>query len=293
MRTEILLAPIKRKPSFFWLMALLLAVYAYVMGTLFHAEWGEPESSHGPIIFILAMWLLYRRWDEESVAPTLGAWRAALVMVLFGGAAVLYLLGMVGQISQLSYGSIIPFLFAGVLLFQNTGFRFRWLFPVLFVLFSVPLPGFIVDPLTLPMKLLVSDVTEHLLSVMGYPIARSGVILYLGPYQMQVADACAGLRTLFMLEALGLLYLNLVEHSSIVRNVGLTLLVVPISFISNTVRVTLLCLITYHFGDAAGQGFLHEFAGIALFIVALLLLLASDAGLRRVSHLQSTSANVA
>jgi exosortase/archaeosortase family protein len=57
--------------------------------------------------------------------------------------------------------------------------------------------------------------------------------------------------------------------------------------------VTLLCLITYHFGDAAGQGFLHEFAGIALFIVALLLLLASDAGLRRVSHLQSTSANVA
>jgi len=293
MRTDILLAPIKRKPTFFWLMALLLAVYAYVVASLFGGEWGEPESSHGPIIFILAMWLLYRRWDEGSVSSALSASRTALVMVLFVVAAALYVLGNVGQISQLSYGSIIPFLFAGVLLFQNSGFRIRWLFPVLFVLFSIPLPGFIVDPLTLPMKLLVSDVTEHVLSDMGYPIARSGVILYLGPYQMQVADACAGLRTLFMLEALGLLYLNLLEHSSIVRNVGLMLLVVPISLISNTVRVTLLCLITYHFGDAAGQGFLHEFAGIALFVVALLLLLASDAGLRLMSHRHSTTANSA
>jgi exosortase/archaeosortase family protein len=70
-------------------------------------------------------------------------------------------------------------------------------------------------------------------------------------------------------------------------------LVVPISFTSNVVRVTLLCLITYHFGDAAGQGFLHEFAGIALFVVALVLLLASDAGLRRVSHRYSAAARVA
>jgi exosortase B len=291
-RTDRYLAPIREKPNFFRLMALVFTVYAFVMANLLNAEWGEPESSHGPIIFLLAIWLLYRRWDERNVAPELSVWRTVGVVALFGFAAVLFVLGVVGQISQLSYGSIIPFLLSGVLLFQNTGSRFRLLFPVLFVFFSIPLPGFIVDPLTLPMKLLVSDVTEHLLSVTGYPIARSGVILYLGPYQMQVADACAGLRTLFMLEALGLLYLNLVEHSSIIRNIGLTMLVVPISFISNIVRVTLLCLITYHYGDEAGQGFLHEFAGIALFVVALLLLLASDAGLRRVSHGHPTEANV-
>jgi exosortase B len=281
------LAPIRLKPNFFRLMALLLAVYAVVITRLLNAEWGEPESSHGPIILLLAMWLLYRRWDERNIAPSLSVSRTVAVLALFGLAAVVFVLGVVGEISQLSYGSIIPFLFAGVLLFENRGFRLRLLFPVLFVLFSIPLPGFIVDPLTLPMKLLVSDVTEHLLGFMGYPIARSGVILYLGPYQMQVADACAGLRTLFMLEALGLLYLNLVEHGSVVRNVGLALLVVPISLISNTVRVTLLCLITYHFGDEAGQGFLHEFAGIALFLCALLLLLAADAGLRRLANRHS------
>jgi exosortase/archaeosortase family protein len=88
-----------------------------------------------------------------------------------------------------------------------------------------------------------------------------------------VADACAGLHTLLTLEALGLLYLNIVRRDSLFRNVGLALLIVPISFAANVIRVMALSLITYHFGDAAGQGFLHGFAGMALFLSALLLIM--------------------
>ena len=144
------------------------------------------------------------------------------------------------------------------------------------MLFMIPLPGGLVATLTLPMKMAVSYVTEHILFWVGYPIARTGVILQLGQYQLLVADACAGLQTLLTLEALGLFYLNVVRHTSVFRNVALAILIVPISFTANVVRVIVLSLITYHFGDAAGQGFLHGFAGLVLFVSALLLIIGVD-----------------
>ena len=107
-------------------------------------------------------------------------------------------------------------------------------------------------------------------------MGRSGVILTVGPYQLLVADACAGLNSLFTLEALGMLYLNLMNYTSALRTVMLAILIVPISFASNVVRVIILVLVTYHFGDEAGQGFVHGFAGMVLFMVALVLILFTD-----------------
>ena len=144
------------------------------------------------------------------------------------------------------------------------------------MLFMIPLPGALVDALTLPMKMAVSYVAENVLFMAGYPVARTGVILQIGQYKLLVADACAGLQTLFTLEAMGLLYLNLIRRDSLFRNVSLAILIVPISFVANVIRVITLTLITYHFGDEAGQGFLHGFAGIVLFMSALLLIMAVD-----------------
>jgi exosortase len=129
---------------------------------------------------------------------------------------------------------------------------------------------------TQPLKSAVSAVASSLLYQLGYPVGRSGVILTVGPYQLLVADACAGLNSLFTLEALGLLYMNLMQYTSAARNVALALLIVPISFAANVVRVIILVLVTYHFGDAAGQGFVHGFAGMVLFIVALTFILFTD-----------------
>jgi exosortase B len=153
-------------------------------------------------------------------------------------------------------------------------------FPLFFMLFLVPLPASLVDSITQPLKLAVSSVATSVLFNVGYPIARTGVILQIGQYQLLVADACAGLHTLFSLEAMGLLYLNVVRHTSLLRNIALAILIVPISFMANVIRVMVLALITYHFGDEAGQGFLHGFAGLVLFMTALMFIIATDSGLR-------------
>ena len=81
---------------------------------------------------------------------------------------------------------------------------------------------------------------------------------------------------MFTLEALGMLYMNLMRYTSAARNVTLAVMLIPIAFCANIGRVMILVLVTYYFGDAAGQGFVHGFAGMVLFLIALLLMLGLD-----------------
>lgn len=251
-----------------------LAMYVPAFWGLLHGIWGSEEQAHGPIILILSLWLIWRSWNEMLALPAQPAPGLAWPLLVF--ALVLYMLGMSQQVDAFTIASFIISVAAILLMKRGTpALRLLW-FPFFFMLFMIPLPGAIVSALTLPMKMAVSYVTEVLLYAAGYPIARTGVILQIGPYQLLVADACAGLQTLLTLESLGLFYLNVVRHTSAFRNIALALLIIPISFTANVIRVCVLTLITYHFGDAAGQGFLHGFAGMVLFVSALILIIAVD-----------------
>jgi len=248
---------------------------------LFTGAWIGEEQGHGPIIFFLAIWLIWRKWPEMLAAIAPGApantWLGWPVLAI---GLMSHLLGRSQKILMFEVASIILVMAAIVLLkFGSRALRALW-FPFFFMLFMVPLPSELVAAVTMPMKMAVSWVTEHILFALGYPISRSGVVLQMGQYQLLVADACAGLQTLLTLEALGLFYLNLMRHPSAFRNITLALLIIPISFTANVIRVIALTLITYYFGDAAGQGFLHGFAGMVLFVTALLLILAVDNGLQ-------------
>ena len=236
--------------------------------------WQSPDQSQGPLMLLAAGWLLFDRRDAIAAVPNRPA--HGLGGAMLGIGLLLYVVGRSQSIWIFEVGSQIFVFTALVLLFKGrAALRLAW-FPIFFLVFMVPLPGPLVAAVTGPLKAGVSRISSELLFAMGYPVSRSGVILTVGPYLILVADACAGLTSMFSLEAVGLLYLNIVRQSSTFRNVALTVLVVPIAFCSNVVRVLVLVLVTYHFGDAAGRGFLHGFAGMLLFIVALLLIVAVD-----------------
>jgi exosortase B len=170
-----------------------------------------------------------------------------------------------------------------------SGVRALW-FPLLFLCFMVPLPGMLVDMITGSLKQQVSVVAENVLYLAGYPIARNGVIISIGQYQLLVADACSGLNSMFSLTALGLLYLYIMNYRNWLH-IGLILLaILPIAFLANVIRVMALVLITYYFGDEAGQGFAHGATGMVLFIVALLMLMAYDSLLRLTLFRQRSTA---
>ena len=257
----------------------LAAMYVPTFVDLFMGLWRSDEQMHGPIILAVCLYLFWSLRNTVQDAPV--APRPAIAWPLIAIGLVAYILGRSQDIILFELGSLLWILPALLLLQRGTAALKACWFPIFFLLFMIPLPGPIVDMLTLPMKTFVSWATEHILYALGYPISRNGVILYLGQYQLLVADACAGLHTLFSLEAMGLFYLHLTRHESWGRNTALAILIIPISLTANTIRVITLSLITYHFGDEAGQGFLHGFAGMVLFVVALVMVMGADALLGR------------
>ena len=245
--------------------------------------WMDDEHAHGPLILCVSLWLLWTRWNKVpdlanlEAAPAL-AWLCLLV------AAALYI---PGRALDIIYFETAAFIWAmtGIVFMAGGRVLFHAVkFPLFFMIFMVPLPNSLVGPLTNWLKLAVSNVTVETLSLLGLPIAQAGVTLSIGNYDLLVSDACSGMRTLFMLEAMGILYLSMVRHPSMLRNIMLPIFIIPISFVANVIRVIVLVLITYYFGDEAGQGFMHGFAGIVLFLAGLLIMLSTDKLLRKLSE---------
>lgn len=252
----------------------LLVLYVPTLFMLARTIWPTDEQGHGPIVLAIAAWLAWQRRSALRALPASVVSWAGTPLFVFGLAG--YVLGRSQSIDTLEVGSFIPVALGLLLLTKGwRGVRVM-AFPLFFVLFMIPLPGLLVQTITTPLKAGASYAAETILHAIGYPVARSGVLLYVGPYQLLVADACAGLNSMFTLEAMGLLYLNIMRYTSIARNVALAVLTIPIAFAANVIRVITLILVTFHLGDAAGQGFLHGFAGMVLFVAALLLILFVD-----------------
>lgn len=252
----------------------LALLYLPTFWELAHVVWSTDEQGHGPIILCVSYWLLYKQRHaladvEVKPLPVLGAGLLAfgLLLYAFGRSQAILLFEVSSQILVLAS---LLLMFKGM-----AALRLVW-FPLFFLLFMVPLPEALVAMVTAPLKSAVSAVASSLLFQMGYPVGRMGVIMTVGQYQLLVADACAGLNSMFTLEALGLLYMNLMNYKAPARNVALALLLIPIAFAANIVRVITLVLVTYYFGDEAGQGFVHGFAGMVLFMVALVIMLGVD-----------------
>jgi exosortase B len=231
------------------------------------------------IVLIVVGWLFWQQHrailDAARRQAPLAGWAA------FACGLLIYFVGRALSISILELGSQIPVLLGVLLLLGGwPALRAGW-FPLAYIVFMIPLPGPLVDALTGPLKQWISVIAEQTLYTVGYPIARDGVILTIGQYQLLVADACSGLHSMFSLSALGVLFMYMTARTSVLHNGIMLASILPIAFAANIVRVMALILITYHLGDEAGQGFLHGAAGIVLMIVALLILFLLDAILAR------------
>lgn len=243
-----------------------------------HGFWQRDEFGHAPLILAIAAWLMWQRRREIQAAatpPPMLAFGALFVL-----ASVAYIVGR--GVSMASVEFVSQWLIVGcvLLLLGGTGsLKAAW-FPWLYLLFMVPLPATFVDAITGPLKAAISTLVVDGLHGLNYPIARAGVMISIGPYQLLVADACSGLNSMFSLAALGTLFIHLVAGQRTLRHrIVLVAAIVPIAFAANVIRVIALVLVTYHLGDDAGQGFLHGAAGLVLMGVSLLAFVGLDRAL--------------
>jgi exosortase B len=265
-----------------WLPVLLgLAVlYLPTLTELNRSFWHEDEHAHGPILLLAAAWMFWQKRRQVGRLPGVASTAAGGALLAAG--LVCYVVGRSQALIALEAGSAVLTVSATLLLMRGWAALRMLLFPVLFLACLVPLPGIVINPLTGFLQQLISSLTELILYELGYPIARSGVVLNIGSYRLLVAEACSGITSIFSLSALGLLYVHLANRANPLRNAALLAAVVPVAVAANLLRVLILVLVTYHFGAAAGQGAVHDFSGIALFASALLFLLGIDVLLGKV-----------
>ena len=252
----------------------LLAFIVPTMVDVARDSWSSDEGAHGPIVLVTGIWLL---WGELRSAPIVyRPGSAAITVGLMVPLVILFTVARISGIIEIEgfamYGTLIAVAYG---LWGAEPLRRAW-FPLIYLLFVFPPPETLFVLLTQPLKIAVSQTAVVLLAQLGYPIAGSGVMIQIGQYQMLVAAACAGLNSLLSLTALGLFYTYLRHRSDLAYMVLLVCFILPVAVLANLVRVLLLLLITYHFGEAAGQGFFHELAGLTMFTVALLAIFAVD-----------------
>ena len=258
----------------------LLLLYGPVFYKAATGYWQSDENAHAPIILAVILWLIWTKKEALFAASFQPAPVPGIALLVLG--LLLYVAGRSFDIALFEMSALAP-IFAGVVLAMRGWkvLRAFW-FPIFFIVFMVPLPGTLVDAMTGPLKQYVSVIAEEVLYSAGYPIGRNGVTLTIGQYQLLVADACSGLNTMFSLSALGMLFMYVMARPSRLHNFIMLASILPIAFIANVIRVLVLILITYHFGDEAGQGYLHGSAGIVLLMAALTALLILDAILARI-----------
>ena len=259
--------------------SLLAGLYYAVIPEMVFQWYKDDNYSHGFIIPIISGWFLYTRRKELSKS-LVEPWGPGLLIIILG-------------LCQLTIGwlcteyftmrSSLVVLLAGMTLylFGKRVFRIA-LLPLAYLLFMVPIPYIVYDAAAFPLKLFITKISVLFLKAVGIIVLREGNILMFPNVTFEVADACSGTRSLMSLLAIGVAYAIISQTSNLKRWI-LIFATIPIAIFTNALRVIFTGILAQWWGAAAAEGFFHEFAGIAVFALAILLLVSLGTLLSRVT----------
>jgi exosortase D (VPLPA-CTERM-specific) len=255
-------------------------------GLLFMWGWWItlPEYSHALLIPPVVLFLIWQQRDRIEQTTFSGSWWGVL-LVLIGGA--LLLLGQLGTVFTLVQYAFVVALYGMVLALTGSAAFRMLLTPLLLLLLMIPLPQFLLANLSTKLQLLSSQLGVGLIRLFGVSVFLQGNVIDLGGYQLEVADACSGLRYLFPLMTLGFLMAYFYK-GAMWKRVLLFLSSIPLTVLMNSFRVGLIGITVDRWGIGMAEGFLHEFQGWALFMVCAGLMLAEMAALNRIGHESGT-----
>ncbi len=227
--------------------------------------WHQEEYNHGYLIPVVAFYLLWLRADRLGESSLSGSWFAPLFVVAALGAFVLGELSSIYQIIE--YGFLLALF--GIILSAIgwPGFRIVWV-PFVYLIFMVPLPNFVYQGLSSELQLISSQIGVAVIRLFGISVFLEGNVIDLGVYQLQVAEACSGLRYLFPLMSFGFLcaaiYRGAWWHKLIIF-----LSAIPVTIFMNSFRIGVIGVLVHSFGIEQAEGFLHYFEGWIVFMACV------------------------
>ena len=235
-------------------------------------QWySDADYSHGFLVPLLSAYLIWRKRDELAKLPARPSFWG--MFVVLGSLAVLFL-GSLGAELFLSRTSLIGVICGLIIYFRGWPTLRALAFPIAFLIFAIPLPSLIYNEIVFPLQFIASSFATRTLEILNiFPIMREGNVLVMPGMRLEVVEACSGIRSLMSLLALAAGYGYLAERSNLVRWF-MFFAMIPLAIISNGTRVMITALMTHYIGPKAAEGFMHEFSGWVIFVVATVLFLA-------------------
>ena len=268
--------------------ALVIVLYAPILMQMVMQWWQDPDYGHGFFVPLFSGYVLWRQrgqWMKGIINPS----NFGLLVML--GAVGLLLAGSLGAELFTSRFSLLVLL-TGLTLFLAGWRVLRDVsFPLGFLIFMIPIPAIIYNQITFPLQLLASRFGAFWLELVQVPVLRDGNVLILSNYSLEIVEACSGIRSLMALVTLATAYGYFLEPRRWVR-CALVVLMVPTAIVSNGIRIMGAGVLAHRFGPAAAEGFLHEFSGWVIFLVALSLMFVWHWTLRQIGNGTRETAHV-
>ncbi len=252
------------------LVGILVALYTPVMGSLFDQWYHDADYSHGFLVPFVSAYLIWQRRDKLRLVPRRSSfWGMFVVLVALG----LLFLGSLGAELFLARISLLCTICGLIVYFCGWAMLRALAFPMAFLLFAIPIPVLIYNEIVFPLQFVASKFATWTLETLNlFPIMREGNVLILPGMSLEVVEACSGIRSLLSLLALAAGFGYLVERSAVARWI-LFLAMIPLAIISNGTRVMITAIMANYMGPKAAEGFMHEFSGWVIFVVATALFL--------------------
>ena len=255
-------------------------VYSTIIPGMVEDWYNDPNYSHGFLVPLISVYFLSENWGALKVTP-LRPSNLGLPVII--GSLLLLLLGYIGTEYFSMRASLVPLL-GGIVLFWFGWAVLRLSFlSIAFLIFMVPLPYIVYDAIAFPLKLLVTKASVAVLKILSIPVVSEGNIIMFPQTVLEVADACSGLRSLMSLVTLAVALAFLSQKTAVKRTI-LIISAVPVAIVTNMIRVIVTGVLASRYGAAAAEGFFHEFAGMAIFAMAMIILFSESAILRRVGR---------
>ncbi len=242
----------------------LAVLYRDVVPELIRAWSTDDNYSHGYLIPPIAAYLA---WERRHRVLATAQRPSAFGLVVILGSVVVLAVGVLGVELFLTRISLVGAL-VGTALFLFGWARLRVLaFPLAFLLLASPLPAILFNQIAFPLQLIASQFGETVVRAFDIPVLREGNVLILANITLEVAEACSGIRSLVSLLTLGIVFAYLGESRSWARAV-IVASTIPVAVIANGARVAGTGVAAHYYGQAAAEGFFHEFSGWLVFIVS-------------------------
>lgn len=247
-----------------FILLLLIVAYLPVLKDLVFDWYTDSNYSHGFLIIPIAAYLIYRKRDEFTTEES-ARWPGAVLLIM--GLVLLVLGSAAAEYFTVRFSFVLSLTGIGLFVLGWKDFRKVW-FAFFFLLFMIPIPAIFYYSATMPMQLFSSKLADAAIKAVGIESVRSGNIIDLPGYRLEVAEACSGLRSLVTLMALGALYAKL-TLSGIWRPILLFIATVPIAIAANVFRIFVTAFGAVYISPKIADEFLHEVSGIMVFLSAL------------------------